>query len=58
MAVYASSYSMLFSQPMPAADEKKPKAEPFGSMPPASMSSIMWRWPMKLIFSMPGVPIG
>ena len=33
-------------------------AEPRGSMPPASMRSMRWRCPMKLIFSMPGRPVG
>ena len=31
-------------------------AEPRRSCPPATIRSIMWRWPMKLIRSMPGVP--
>ncbi len=31
-------------------------AEPRGNVPSASIRSIMCRWPMKLIFSMPGVP--
>ena len=34
----------------------KPMAEPRGSMPPASMRLMRWRWPTKLIFSIPGVP--
>ena len=31
-------------------------AEPRGSMSPASMRSMRWRCPTKLIFSIPGVP--
>ena len=34
----------------------KPIADPLGSIPPASMRSIRWRCPAKLIFSMFGVP--
>ena len=31
-------------------------AEPAGSIPASSIRSIRWRWPTKLIRSMPGVP--
>ena len=53
---YALTWSHEASQPSPAAEEMKPMAEPFGSMPPASIRWIRWRCPAKLIFSMLGVP--
>ena len=44
------------AQPAPAADEMNPIALPRPSIPASSIRLIMWRWPRKLIFSIPGVP--
>src|SRR5918998_6979301 len=48
--------SRLASHPIPAAEEIMPTAEPRRRSSASSMRSIMWRWPVKLMRSMPGVP--
>ena len=48
--------SRSFSQPMPATEEMKQIAEPFGSWFFSSSRSMRWRWPMKLIFNRSVVP--
>src|SRR5438270_808830 len=56
MSRYSFSSGRFASHPSPAAEEMKPIADPRGSMPWARSRSMRYRWPMKLIFSMPGVP--
>ena len=47
---------MLVRHPRPAVDEIMPIALPRPRYPFSIARSMKCRWPMKLIFSMPGVP--